>query len=80
MEPEYRNKLTSICRDTAKSFDMSRNGSRWKAEVTQVKVSDQGVKRYSFYIYDKNSGHEYQAEATLENKENAEWEIERVTS
>ena len=78
MHSDYRGKLTSLCRETAKSFDMSQNGSRWKCEVTEVEISLQGVKRYSFYIYDKNSGHEYQAKAVLENNEDATWSIERV--
>lgn len=77
-DSELRNEITSICRETAKSFDMTRNGSRWKCEVTEVKISDEGVKRYGFYINDKTSDKEYQAEALIENNETADWSIEEV--
>lgn len=73
-----RGEITSICRETAKTFDMTRNGSRWKCEVTEVKVSDEGVKKYGFYVNDKISDKEYQAEALIENRENAEWKISEV--
>lgn len=77
-KPELRSELTSICRETAKSLDMERNGSRWKCEVTEIKITDHGVKRYSFYINDKNSGNEYQAEAHVENGETANWKLQKV--
>jgi hypothetical protein len=77
-KPELRGELTSLCRETAKSLDMERNGSRWKCEVTSVKITDHGVKHYSFYIHDKNSGNEYQAEAYVENGETANWKLEAV--
>lgn len=72
---DLRNEITSICRETAKTFDMTRNGSRWKCEV---KVSDEGVKRYGFYINDKNSDKEYQAQALVENNDTANWKIQEV--
>ncbi len=75
---DLRNEITSICRETAKSLDMMRNGSRWKCEVTEVKILDEGVKRYGFYVNDKNSDKEYQAEALIGNKETADWDIEEV--
>ena len=75
---ELHSEITSICRETAKSLDMTRNGSRWKCEVTEVKISDEGVKRYGFYVNDKNSDKEYQAEALIENNETADWDIEEV--
>lgn len=78
MKDEFRNKLTSICRDTAKSLDMTRSGSRWVCEVTEVNVGQSGVKNYRFYILDKNSGHEYEARAKVENNEPAEWDIREV--
>lgn len=78
MKSEYRSKLTSICRETAKSLDMARNGSRWKCEVTDVRISGGGVKRYGFYVHDKNSGEEYQLKALVENNESATWKIEKV--
>lgn len=79
MDDEFRNNIVSICRDTAKSLDMSRNGSRWLCEVTEVNVSREGIKEYGFYILDKNSGHEYEATADVENKENAEWEVTEIS-
>lgn len=78
IDPDLHNEITSICRETAKSLDMMRNGSRWKCEVTEVKISDEGVKRYGFYVNDKNSDKEYQAEALIENKETANWSINEV--
>lgn len=75
---ELRDEIASICRETAKSFDMTRSGSRWKCEVTEVEISDEGVKRYGFYVNDKNSDKEYQTEALIENRENAEWNIMEV--
>lgn len=78
MDSDLRNEITSICRETAKSFDMMKNGSRWKCEVTEVKISDEGVKKYGFYVNDKNSDKEYQAEALIENRETADWSIEEV--
>lgn len=78
LDSGMRNEITSICRETAKTFDMTRNGSRWKCEVTEVKVSDEGVKRYGFYVNDKNSDKEYQAKAVIENNDTASWEIEEV--
>lgn len=75
---DLRSEITSICRETAKTFDMTRNGSRWKCEVTEVEVSDEGVKRYGFYVNDKKSEMEYQVEALIENRENAEWKIQEV--
>lgn len=79
MKKEFRNKLTSICRETAKTLDMARNGPRWLCEVTDVKVLGEGRKAYQFYIMDKNSGQEYQAQATVEREESAEWDIEKVS-
>lgn len=78
MEKDYRNTLTSICRETAKTLDMSRGGSRWVCEVTDVKIRSDGRKKYSFYITDRTSGHEYQVEALIDNEKNAEWEVEKV--
>lgn len=78
MGDEFRSNLVSICRETAKKFDMVRNGSRWHCEVTEVKISRPGVKEYEFYLLDKNSGHEYQATAEIKNDQNAEWNIEQV--
>jgi len=78
IDSDLRNEITSICRETAKNLDMMRNGSRWKCEVTEVEISDEGVKRYGFYVNDKNSDREYQAEALIENKETANWSIEEV--
>lgn len=75
---DVRNEISSICRETAKSLDMTRNGSRWKCEVTEVKISDDGVKRYGFYVNDKKSDKEYQAKALIENGETASWEIQEV--
>lgn len=77
-KPELRGEITSLCRETAKSLDMERNGSRWKCEVTNITITDHGVKKYSFYIHDKNSGNEYQAEAHVENGETAKWNLETV--
>ena len=76
--PGLRDEITSICRETAKSLDMERSGSRWKCEVTSTAISGQGVKRYSFYVHDKNTGREYQAEARIENGETAEWHLEEL--
>lgn len=78
IDSDLRSDITSICRETAKSLDMTRNGSRWKSEVTEVKISDEGVKRYGFYVNDKNSDKEYQVEALIENNETANWEIQEV--
>lgn len=78
MKKEFRDNLTSICRETAKQLDMSREGSRWICEVTDLKIRRDGRKKYSFYILDRNSGHEYQAEALIDNEQNAEWEVEEV--
>ena len=77
-DSELRKEITSICRETAKNFDMMKNGSRWKCEATEVKISDEGVKRYGFYVNDKNSDKEYQVVAQIENRENANWEIQEV--
>ena len=73
-----RNDITSICRETAKSLDMSRSGSRWRCEVTAVDITDQGFKKYKFYICDKNSGREYQAQAIVENEQTADWQVQEV--
>lgn len=78
MEDGFRSNLVSICRDTAKSLDMVRTGSRWHCEVTEVEITRNGVKRYEFYILDKNSGHEYEAQARVQNEQNAEWDVEEV--
>ena len=78
LDSNLRNDITSICRETAKSLDMTRSGSRWKCEVTEVKISDDGVKRYGFYVNDKKSDAEYQAKALIENGETASWEIQEV--
>ncbi len=79
VDADLHSEISSICRETAKSFDMTRSGSRWKCEVTEVEVSDEGVKRYGFYVNDKNSEREYQVEALIENRENAEWKIQEVS-
>jgi hypothetical protein len=79
MKKEFRNKLTSICRETAKTLDMARNGPRWLCEVTDLQIVGEGRKVYQFYIMDKNSGHEYQAQASVEREESAEWDIEKVS-
>jgi hypothetical protein len=73
-----RSDITSICRETAKSLDMSRNGSRWRCEVTDVDITDEGFKKYQFYIHDKNSGREYEAQAVVENKQTANWEVQEI--
>lgn len=78
MKDEFRNKIVSICRETAKSLDMVRRGSRWLCEVTEVNISREGVKRYDFYILDKNSGQEYEGQARVENEENAEWDVQKI--
>lgn len=78
LDSDLRNEITSICRETAKSLDMTRSGSRWKCEATEVKISDEGVKRYGFYVNDKKSDKEYQAEALIENGEAASWSIQEV--
>jgi hypothetical protein len=77
-DPELRDEVTSICRETAKSLDMERSGSRWKCEVTDVAISGHGVKRYRFYVHDKNTGQEYRAEARVENGETANWRLMEV--
>lgn len=73
-----RSDITSICRETAKSLDMSRNGSRWRCEVTKVDITDEGFKEYRFYVYDKNSGREYEAQAVVENEQTADWEVQEI--
>lgn len=73
-----RSDITSICRETAKSLDMSRSGSRWRCEVTKVDITDEGFKKYSFYIHDKNSGREYEAQAVVENEQTANWEVQEI--
>ncbi len=78
IEDEFRSNLTSICRETAKSLDMVRTGSRWHCEATRISISANGVKVYEFYILDKNSGHEYEVQATIENDQNAEWNVSEV--
>ncbi|MFQ3307980.1 MAG: hypothetical protein ACI977_000195 [Candidatus Nanohaloarchaea archaeon] len=78
MDSELHSDITSVCRKTAKSLDMTSNGSRWKCEVTEVKISDEGVKKYGFYVNDKKANREYQAEARIENNETAEWTINEV--
>jgi hypothetical protein len=78
MEDEFRSNIVSICRETAKSLDMARTGSRWHCEVTEVGITRNGVKKYEFYIHDKNSGHEYEATARVENEQNAEWDVSEV--
>ncbi|MFB6190416.1 MAG: hypothetical protein ABEJ91_02480 [Candidatus Nanohaloarchaea archaeon] len=78
MGDELRGKIVSICRDTAKSLDMARTGSRWHCEVTEVSINCNGVKKYEFYVHDKNSGREYRAEARVENEQNAEWQVGEV--
>ena len=79
MKKNFRNKLTSICRETAKQLDMARNGPRWNCEVTDLKIRRDGRKQYSFYIMDKNSGHEYQATALIDNEQNADWNVKEVS-
>ncbi|EHK01221.1 hypothetical protein HRED_09322 [Candidatus Haloredivivus sp. G17] len=44
---------------------MSRSGSRWRCEVTAVDITSEGFKEYNFYIHDKNSGREYEAQAIV---------------
>lgn len=78
MKKDFRNKLTSICRETAKQLDMAREGPRWNCEVTEVKIRSDGRKLYSFYILDQNSGHKYEASALIDNEQNADWEVEEV--
>ena len=73
-----REDITSVCRETAKSLDMSRNGSRWRCEVTAVEITNQGYKKYRFYIHDKNSGREYEAQATVKNEETAKWNVKEI--
>lgn len=73
-----RNDITSICRETAKSLDMSRNGSRWRCEVTRIDITDEGFKKYRFYIHDKNSGREYGAQAIVENEQTANWKVQEI--
>ncbi len=78
MNEELRDKLVSTCRDTAKSLDMAQSGSRWLCEVTRVTISSRGSKKYQFYILDRNSRYEYEAEASIDNDENAEWSVSQV--
>ncbi|MFO7794375.1 MAG: hypothetical protein R6V35_05380 [Candidatus Nanohaloarchaea archaeon] len=73
-----RTDITSICRETAKSLDMSRSGSRWRCEVTDVSITDEGFKKYQFYVHDKNSGREYEAQAVVENEQTANWEVQEI--
>lgn len=73
-----RHDITSICRETAKSLDMSRSGSRWRCEVTKVDITNEGFKEYRFYVHDKNSGREYEAQALVENEQTAKWEVQEV--
>jgi hypothetical protein len=73
-----RSDITSICRETAKSLDMSRSGSRWRCEVTAVDITSEGFKEYNFYIHDKNSGREYEAQAIVENEQTANWEVQEI--
>ena len=57
---------------------MSRNGSRWRCEVTRIDITDEGFKKYRFYIHDKNSGREYEAQAVVENEQTANWKVQEI--
>lgn len=77
MKSEIRTKIVSSCRETAKSLDMSKRGSRWISEVTEVHLKDKVVE-YGFYVIDKRTGNEYEVEAIVEEKGNADWNVKFV--
>lgn len=78
MKKEIRNKLTSTCRETAKTLGMSKRGSRWLSEVTKINLKDQNIIEYGFYILDKKTGNEYEATAVVQDNDNAEWDVKFI--
>ncbi|PSG99217.1 MAG: hypothetical protein BRC29_03770 [Nanohaloarchaea archaeon SW_7_43_1] len=79
MKKDFRNKLTSICRETAKTLKMDRDGARWFCETTELNIKDEGKMIYRFYVMDKNSGHEYQVNAVIEKDDITDWNVREVT-
>ncbi len=78
MKQEIRNKLTSTCRETAKTLGMSKRGSRWLSEITEIKLKDQNIIEYGFYVLDKKTGNEYEVNAVVQNNDNADWNVNYV--
>lgn len=78
MKTEIREKIVSACRETAKSLEMSKRGSRWFSEVTEISLKDQQIVEYRFYVLDKKTGNEYEVEAVVEDGGNADWEVSFV--
>jgi len=78
MKSEIREKVTSTCRETAKTLEMSKRGSRWFSEVTEVKLKEQHIIEYGFYVLDKNTGNEYEVTAVVESSNNADWDVRFV--
>jgi hypothetical protein len=78
MKSKIREKVTSTCRETAKTLEMSKRGSRWFSEVTEVKLKEQHIIEYGFYVLDKKTGNEYEVTAIVENANNADWSVHFV--
>lgn len=78
MKTEIRQKVISTCRESAKSLGMSKRGSRWLSEITEVKLKKQNIIEYSFYVLDKQTGNEYEADAVVQNNDNADWTVRFV--
>jgi len=78
MKDEIREKVISTCRETAKTLGMSKRGSRWLSEVTEVTLKNQNIIEYGFYILDKKTGNEYEAKAIVQNNDNANWTVKFV--
>ena len=78
MKKKIKNKLISACRETAKTLGMSKRGSRWLSEMTEVKLKKENIIEYGFYVLDKNSENEYEVKAVVQNNENADWEVNFV--
>lgn len=78
MKGKIRQKVISTCRETAKTLGMSKRGSRWLAEITEVKLKNQNIIEYGFYVLDKKTGNEYEATAILQNNDNADWNVNFV--
>jgi len=57
---------------------MSKRGSRWLSEVTEVTLKNQNIIEYGFYILDKKTGNEYEAKAIVQNNDNANWTVKFV--
>jgi hypothetical protein len=78
MKDEIREKVISTCRETAKTLGMSKRGSRWLSEVTEVTLKNQNIIEYGFYILDMKTGNEYEAKAIVQNNDNANWTVKFV--